>query len=1120
MSSLAERQLAERRLKQFERNILSAATAMGLDRPQETAEATMHLARHAALAVAFDPGLLHLLRINFFIDRDRLPYWVEARLLLSPLCRDAEGSGLYVMDAPLRDLLLLQFTQTEGGPERMREVATLLWQYTERRSAWMDRQELRHAQQLTALNFLAPERAMAWLNEAEQGSGADSLPKEWFVAMRGELPSLPLIQLKGDPAVVCEALLELDFSAQRTAHRDTLRLPAAKIYVLGGPRVFALPWLLLRLLKQRDVSPSLLESTATAGSPSVQRSLATAMGLTPDASWPAMRERTAALAQAGPLAIAVHGAQHLDAAQQTGLQRLVNGGLPVWLYALDDGENPRALFGSQTRSAGSDADLQVVYLPPIEPMTASDLQDWIDRYGPQAGFDRGKGTAAPSAAEACVQIVTATGGIPQFVLEALCVRCGVRWYDVWTHAEARFSAQLPQPDDPVAELAQTYQTRRAGMKPGSARTRAMEEVVGRMRTLLATRTDWALPKWIESKSAGMRLAAAVLLQLQPQSAYCAWLGTRVKNETPFIAYHALRALMTAATQLPVAELEAVSLALAQANADLSPLDAHTDRADLLALTQKILFERRPYARTYLPMLPLSDNVIFPAQAVDVDLDSPEAIAGLAKLMNGGDGTVFARYESNAGGSPDTQLTGRVGTITVAKNVRKSGEGFRVSLEGVRRAAGQPAKAIDAARSALFEITSLPDIADEAVSSGERAELSNALRALARIGGVRSTLVSELASGPVVGLCYRLADELPLTLPEQQRLLDQDDARQMLRQLVTAVFARIEAALPESLGKDDWGTERLVAILSGAFVDPEDRALLTSAFDVNGTGPNPIRSLIEATASDGRLRAVAAHALGRRPDNEALWEHIEAMGALPEQSAVKLPLASSRAVSLKLWPNGSTLRIRFMGGSAKLHERVMQCAKQWFEHANLRFRVLTPQDKTRADIRISFHTSTGNWSYLGTDASQIPVDQATMNLGHLTLSTPAAEFQAAVLKDFGHALGLLQEHQNPNSRIPWDREAVIKAMTAPPSGWTQKDVEENVLTRAPQTSPRYRDFDSQSVMLHNFEAELLSSQTPLRGGTELSASDKQFIARLYPRAPDGATGRAQRSAPPTKARRSA
>jgi hypothetical protein len=155
-------------------------------------ETALHLAYHAALPVALNAELLHLLRINFFLDPpEPLPPTVEFEFLLSPLCREID-EGLYEIEPDIRDRLLAGLSQTYGA-ERTRDIATLLWQYVDHHSPWRDRVELERAQQLTALNFLNPQKAQQWLAEVEtevtQGRAAT---REWYVAMRQEVENHPL----------------------------------------------------------------------------------------------------------------------------------------------------------------------------------------------------------------------------------------------------------------------------------------------------------------------------------------------------------------------------------------------------------------------------------------------------------------------------------------------------------------------------------------------------------------------------------------------------------------------------------------------------------------------------------------------------------------------------------------------------------------------------------------------------------------------------------------------------------------------------------------------------------------------------------------------------------------
>jgi len=153
----------------------------------------LSLAYHAALPVVITPELLHLIRINFFFEPNvSLPYDAEIDLLFSDLCQEADKKyGLYEFDHTVRELLL-KGLQVTYGTERIREVAALLYQYSEKNSPWIQRVELERAQQITALNFLSPEKAQEWLQMAEEVKQANSgeMNEKWFIAVRKKLISV------------------------------------------------------------------------------------------------------------------------------------------------------------------------------------------------------------------------------------------------------------------------------------------------------------------------------------------------------------------------------------------------------------------------------------------------------------------------------------------------------------------------------------------------------------------------------------------------------------------------------------------------------------------------------------------------------------------------------------------------------------------------------------------------------------------------------------------------------------------------------------------------------------------------------------------------------------------
>lgn len=199
-----------------------------------------------------------------------------------------------------------------------------------------------------------------------------------------------------------------------------------------------------------------------------------------------------------------------------------------------------------------------------------------------------------------------------------------------------------------------------------------------------------------------------------------------------------------------------------------------------------------------------------------------------------------------------------------------------------------------------------------------------------------------------------------------------------------------------------------------------------------------------------------------------------------------------AVIAKLWQPGQTIRVRFLDGAESLRQRVVNVANRWLDHANLHF-VFT--DDPVAEIRISFKEA-GAWSYVGADCLSIPQDQPTMNFGWLRPNSADTEVQATVLRQFGHALGLVSADQSPVAHIPWDREAVYRYYAQ--QGWPKAQVDQNIFYQYPADRVRTGPADALSIMHKPIPAELTIGNFAVAGNsTELSPADKAFIRQLYP-----------------------
>ena len=205
-----------------------------------------------------------------------------------------------------------------------------------------------------------------------------------------------------------------------------------------------------------------------------------------------------------------------------------------------------------------------------------------------------------------------------------------------------------------------------------------------------------------------------------------------------------------------------------------------------------------------------------------------------------------------------------------------------------------------------------------------------------------------------------------------------------------------------------------------------------------------------------------------------------------------PVSSAARPWPELWPNGSTLTVKFMDGNDSLIAKVRKYAVEWETYANVRFAFVRSDD---ANIRVSF--ALPGWTVRGTSALGVPQNRPTLYLDDISDESSDAEVSAAVLHEFGHALGLVNEHQSPNAQVPWNRDRVFRELLA--QGWSRSKIEEELFYRYPASKlPGYRRFDPTSVMMHEFANRWVDGNFQFRRNDSLSASDKEFIAMLYPR----------------------
>ncbi|HYV46997.1 MAG TPA: M12 family metallopeptidase [Myxococcaceae bacterium] len=225
--------------------------------------------------------------------------------------------------------------------------------------------------------------------------------------------------------------------------------------------------------------------------------------------------------------------------------------------------------------------------------------------------------------------------------------------------------------------------------------------------------------------------------------------------------------------------------------------------------------------------------------------------------------------------------------------------------------------------------------------------------------------------------------------------------------------------------------------------------------------------------------------------------IDQVGRFPENVAGRLVLDRGT-----LWrepdddsPEPVELEVGFLEGDPGLRREILAVASEWSRHANVAF-LPSARRVEECEIRISFGLP-GSWSYVGKDRVGVTPQQPTMNFGWLTPRSSQEEIRRVVLHEFGHALGCVHEHFHPRGGVPWNKEAVY-AWYWTHRRWDRKQVDEQVLYRYDRTLTVHSKFDPASIMIYPIPPEHTDGRFQVGLNLDLSATDKAFIGKTYPR----------------------
>ena len=203
----------------------------------------------------------------------------------------------------------------------------------------------------------------------------------------------------------------------------------------------------------------------------------------------------------------------------------------------------------------------------------------------------------------------------------------------------------------------------------------------------------------------------------------------------------------------------------------------------------------------------------------------------------------------------------------------------------------------------------------------------------------------------------------------------------------------------------------------------------------------------------------------------------------------------------LWPNSSTLKVAFRGGWSGLAEKVLGYAREWCQHANLKFEQTA--DFASGHIRVSF-AGPGYSSRLGkqsVDPRVVPLTEPSMLLGFTQGRESDAEIRRLALHEFGHAIGLEHEHMHPKAGIRWNEDALYNYLRPLLPPMPREHVLAQVkLVNTGREQWSETAYDVKSIMRYRFPREVFSTGWDPAFDVEnmvLSDGDKKCVQEMYP-----------------------
>lgn len=222
-----------------------------------------------------------------------------------------------------------------------------------------------------------------------------------------------------------------------------------------------------------------------------------------------------------------------------------------------------------------------------------------------------------------------------------------------------------------------------------------------------------------------------------------------------------------------------------------------------------------------------------------------------------------------------------------------------------------------------------------------------------------------------------------------------------------------------------------------------------------------------------------------------------------------------------------LKITFLDGTEKQINWVKKVISENLEPLMTKMNFVWGAPIIESDIRITFSIPNQAWSMLGSESLQVPKNQPTMNLGWLDNDTQFGSEQfkntgQVVLHEFGHAVGMIHEHQSPlGDPLKWNKDVVYEELLRT-NGWDRQMVDQNMFKKYGdyqlcEDAKAIENVEERNIQIENFcQGELVNGSKydptsimhyffpqswilegqPIPVNTTYSENDKKWIRQYY------------------------